>query len=132
MFKKSTVIAPKVGDQYVNVTGNANQMTSDQSLSNELYSSEGRSEVLESSNYLMPWDSSSNQNINGTNTINISGGTRDNGMWSQFLSEDLLNLPTSSSFPNYGATPYPPSKVVLVISFTHTTRKRWPLNYVNI
>lgn len=115
MFKKSTVIAPKVGEQYVNVTRHANQMTSEQSSSIELYS-EGRGEVLESTNYLMPWDTCSTQNVNGAPASYSSfpnSGTRDNGMWSQFSSEDLLNLPTSSSsFPNYGAIPYPPSKVL--------------------
>lgn len=116
------MIVPKVGEQYVNnVTRHANHMTSDQSSSIELYS-EGRDEVLESSNYLMPWDSNSTLTLNGgTNTFSNNGGdtTRDNnGIWTQFLSEDLLNLPTSSSsFPNYGSTPnYPPSKVLLVSS----------------
>lgn len=122
VFKKSTVIPPKVGEHCVNVTRHiANQITSDQSSSIELYS-EGRGEVLESSNYLnMPWDSSSTQNINGTSSININGGmtARDNGTWSHFLSEDLFNLPTSSSFPNHEAIPYPPSKVLLT-SFFHT------------
>ncbi|KAK7305645.1 hypothetical protein VNO77_43552 [Canavalia gladiata] len=115
VFKKTAVIAPKVGEHYVNVTSHANQMTSDQSSSIELYS-EGRSEVLESSNYLMPWDTCSPQNINGTTSVNINGGPRDiNGTWSQFLSEDLLNLPTSSSFPNYGNIAYPPSKVDIAL-----------------
>lgn len=123
VFKKTAVIPPKVGDQhYVNVLSHANQMTSDQSSSIdiEIYS-EGRGEVLESSNYLMPWDTcpSPNINIGSSLNININGGTkRDNnnnniGTWSHFLSsEDLLNLPTStSSFPNYGSMSYPPSKV---------------------
>ncbi|CAL5202791.1 unnamed protein product [Lathyrus oleraceus] len=121
IFKKNTVIVPKVGEQYVNnVTRHANHMTSDQSSSIELYS-EGRDEVLESSNYLMPWDSNSTLTLNGgTNTFSNNGGdtTRDNnGIWTQFLSEDLLNLPTSSSsFPNYGSTPnYPPSKVDIAL-----------------
>jgi hypothetical protein len=113
------VIAPKVGEQYVNnVTRHANHITSDQQSSSiELYSEGGRDEVLESSNYLMPWDANSTQNINGNNTFNNNGGmARDNGIWTQFLSEDLLNLPTSSSsFPNYASTPnYPPSKVLLL------------------
>ncbi|XP_057433984.1 NAC domain-containing protein 54-like isoform X2 [Lotus japonicus] len=118
VFKKSTVIAPKVGEQYVNVTRHANQMTSEQSSSIELYS-EGRGEVLESTNYLMPWDTCSTQNVNGAPASYSSfpnSGTRDNGMWSQFSSDDLLNLPTSSSsFPNYGAIPYPPSKVDIAL-----------------
>ncbi|KAJ1379305.1 NAC domain [Sesbania bispinosa] len=122
VIKKSAVIAPKVGEQYVNnnvSTRHANQITSDQSSASiELYT-DGRGEVLESSNYLMPWDTCSTQlNMNGTNNnnVNINGGTRDNGMWSHFLSEDLLNLPTSSSsFPNYGAIPYPPSKVDIAL-----------------
>ncbi|KAL9320227.1 hypothetical protein ACSQ67_012066 [Phaseolus vulgaris] len=114
VFKKTAVIPPKVGDQhYVNVsTSHANQIiASDQSSSiNELYS-EGRGEVLESSNYFMSMDTS--PNINGT-AFNINGGRRDNETaWSHFLSEDLLNLPTAStsSFPNYGSMSYPPSKV---------------------
>ena len=114
------MIAPKVGEQYVNnVTRHANHMTSDQSSSIELYS-EGRDEVIGSSNYLKPWDPSTSQNMNGTNTLNNNGGnvTRDDGIWTQFLSEDLLSLPISSSFPNYGSTPnYPPSKVLLVNFF---------------
>ncbi|KAH1160162.1 hypothetical protein AAZX31_11G217100 [Glycine max] len=127
VFKKTAVIPPKVGDQhYVNVLSHANQMTSDQSSSIdiELYS-EGRGEVLESSNYLMPWDTcpSPNINIGSSLNININGGTkRDNnnnniGTWSHFLSsEDLLNLPTStSSFPNYGSMSYPPSKVDIAL-----------------
>ncbi|XP_045826469.1 NAC domain-containing protein 86 isoform X1 [Trifolium pratense] len=120
IFKKSTVIVPKVGEQYVNnVTRHANHMTSDQQSSSiELYSEGGRDEVLESSNYLMPWDANSIQNMNGNNNFNNNGGiTRDNGNWTQFLSEDLLNLPTSSSsLPNYGSTPnYPPSKVDIAL-----------------
>lgn len=110
------MIAPKIGEQYVNnVARHANHITSDQSSSIELYS-EGRDEVIGTSNYLMPWDPSTSQN-NGTNTLNNNGGniTRDDGIWTQFLSEDLLSLPISSSFPNYGSTPnYPPSKVLLV------------------
>ncbi|KOM52809.1 hypothetical protein LR48_Vigan09g146800 [Vigna angularis] len=116
VFKKTTVIPPKVGDQhYVNVTtSHANQIiASDQSSSiNELYS-EGRGEVLESSNYFMSLDACPSSNIN-VNTFNINGGRRDNETtWSHFLSEDLLNLPTTStsSFPNYGSMSYPPSKV---------------------
>ncbi|CAJ1960753.1 unnamed protein product [Sphenostylis stenocarpa] len=119
VFKKTAVIPPKVGDQhYVNVTtSHANQIiASDQSSSiNELYS-EGRGEVLESSNYLMSLDTSSSPNINGT-TFNINGRTRDNETtWSRFLSEDLLNLPPStSSFPNYGSMSYPPSRVDIAL-----------------
>lgn len=112
------MIPPKVGDQhYVNVTtSHANQIiASDQSSSiNELYS-EGRGEVLESSNYFMSLDACPSSNIN-VNTYNINGGRRDNETtWSHFLSEDLLNLPTTStcSFPNYGSMSYPPSKVTL-------------------
>ncbi|CAL0308951.1 unnamed protein product [Lupinus luteus] len=112
IFKKSLVITPKVGEHYVNVTSHANHITSDQSSSIKLYS-QGR-EVLESSNYMIPWDTCSTQNIGGT-SININGGTRDNGKWSPILSQDpLLNLPTSS-FPNYGALPYPPSKVNIAL-----------------
>ncbi|KAG5093663.1 hypothetical protein JHK84_049251 [Glycine max] len=120
--KKTAVIPPKVGDQhYVNVPSHVNQITSDQSSSIdiELYS-EGRGEVLESSNYLMPWDTcpSPNINIGSALNININGGTRDNniGTWSHFLAEDLPNLPTSaSSFPNYGSMSYPPSKVDIAL-----------------
>ncbi|KAK7302040.1 hypothetical protein RJT34_12919 [Clitoria ternatea] len=117
VFKKTAIIVPKVGEQYANnvISSHGNQINSDQSSSIELYS-EGRGEVLESSNYLMPWDTCSSQNINGT-ALNINGGTRDNniGTWSHFLSEDLLNLPTSSSFPNFGTMTYPPSKVDIAL-----------------
>ena len=111
MFKKSTVITPKVGEHYVNVTSHPLPITSDQSSSIELYS-EGRGEDLDSSNYLVPMDTCSPLNMGNDTSLNINGGTRDHGKWSQFLSEDpLLSLPTSSSFPNYGAITYPPSKV---------------------
>ncbi|KAE9591303.1 putative transcription factor NAM family [Lupinus albus] len=111
IFKKSLVITPKVGEHYVNVTNHANHLTSDQSSSIKLYN-EGR-EVLEGSNYMVPWDTCSTQNI-GVTSININGGTKDNGKWSPILSEDpLLNLPTSS-FPNY-PLPYPPSKVNIAL-----------------
>ncbi|XP_027931539.1 NAC domain-containing protein 45-like [Vigna unguiculata] len=113
VFKKTAVIPPKVGDQhYVNVTNQI--IASDQSSSiNELYS-EGRGEVLESSNYFMSLDTCPSSNINVNTFNNINGGRRDNETtWSHFLSEDLLNLPTTStsSFPNYGSMSYPPSKV---------------------
>jgi len=114
VFKKTAVIPPKVGDQhYVNVTNQI--IASDQSSSiNELYS-EGRGEVLESSNYFMSLDTCPSSNINVNTFNNINGGRRDNETtWSHFLSEDLLNLPTTStsSFPNYGSMSYPPSKVI--------------------
>ncbi|KAE9594428.1 putative transcription factor NAM family [Lupinus albus] len=112
VLKKSLVITPKIEDHYANVTSHVNHLTSDQSASRiELYS-EGREEILESSNYMMPWEMHPPQNIGGTLVNNINGGTMDNGKWSHhFSSEDpLLNLPTSS-FPNYEALPYHPSKV---------------------
>ncbi|OIW14138.1 hypothetical protein TanjilG_21278 [Lupinus angustifolius] len=113
IFKKSLVVTPKVGEHYVNVTSHASHLTSDPSSSIELYS-EGREEVLENSNYIKPWDYCSTQNMGGT-SVNINGGTRDNGKWSPFFSEDpLLNFPTSS-FPNYGALPCPPSKVNIAL-----------------
>ncbi|KAF1895006.1 hypothetical protein Lal_00022502 [Lupinus albus] len=113
IFKKSLVATPKVGEHYVNVTSHANHLTNDPSSSIELYS-EGREEVLESSNYIKSWDYCSTQNIDGT-SVNINGGIRDNGKWSPFFSEDpLLNFPTSS-FPNYGALPCPPSKVNIAL-----------------
>ncbi|KAE9606074.1 hypothetical protein Lal_00025434 [Lupinus albus] len=107
IFKKSTEVIPKVGDQYVNVTSHANQITSDQSSSIELYS-EGRGEDLDSSNYLMSMDTFSPHNIGNKDPLNVN---EDHGTWSQYLSDDpLFSLPTSS-FPNYGVISYPPSKV---------------------
>ncbi|OIV95704.1 hypothetical protein TanjilG_01498 [Lupinus angustifolius] len=114
VFKKSLVITPKVEEHYVNVTNHVNNLTRDQSSNMELYS-EGREEVLESSNYMMPWEMRPTQNIGGTWVNNINGGTRDNGKWSHFSSEDpLLNIPTSL-FPNYEALPYHSSKVNIAL-----------------
>ncbi|CAL0301404.1 unnamed protein product [Lupinus luteus] len=114
VFKKSLVITPKVEEHYVNVTNHANHLTRDQSSSMELYS-EGREEVLENSNYMMPWEMHPTQNISGTWVNNMNSGTRDNEKSSHFSSEDpLLNLPTSS-FPNYEALPYHPSKVNIAL-----------------
>ncbi|CAL0317727.1 unnamed protein product [Lupinus luteus] len=107
IFKKSTTVTPKVGDHYVNVPSHANQITSDQSSSIELYS-EGRGEDLDSSNYLMPMDTCSPHNMGNEDNLNVN---EDHGTWSSYLSDDsLFTLPTSS-FPNYGAISYPPSKV---------------------
>jgi hypothetical protein len=104
VIKKSTVIVPKVGGQYSNLTSHANQITINQSPSVEQYS-EGRSEDLESSNYLMQ--------MNACSSLNINGGIRDHGNWSQSSYDQgpFLSPPTSS-FSNYGAITYPPSKVV--------------------
>lgn len=108
VIKKSTVIVPKVGGQYVNVS-HANQITRDQSSSIEHYS-EGREEDLDSSNYFMSMDTFSLHNMGNDNSLNINSGTRDLGTLSHFSSEDpLFNLPTS--FANYGAITYPPSQV---------------------
>jgi hypothetical protein len=104
VIKKSTVIVPKVGGQYSNLTSHANQITINQSPNVEQYS-EGRSEDLESSNYLMQ--------MNACSSLNINGGIRDHGNWSQSSYDQgpFLSPPTSS-FSNYGAITYPPSKVV--------------------
>lgn len=114
VFKKSTVIVPKVGGQCVNVTSHANQITSDQSSSIELYS-EGRGEDFDNSNYLRTMDTCSTQyNMGNETNLNINDRTKDHGKWSNFSSEDdypSFSLPTSSFTNNYGAIPYPPSKV---------------------
>ncbi|TKY56653.1 NAC domain-containing protein 86 [Spatholobus suberectus] len=114
VFKKTAVITPKVGGHCVNFP-NANQITSDQSSSIELYS-EGRGEDLDSSNYLMPMGNCSPHNVENETSLTINGGTRDHGEWSHFSSEDpsLFSLPTSS-FPNFGAITYPPSKVDIAL-----------------
>jgi hypothetical protein len=112
VIKKSTVIVPKVGGQYSNLTSHANQITINQSPSVEQYS-EGRSEDLESSNYLMQMNACSSHNMGSETSLNINGGIRDHGNWSQ-SSYDLgpFLSPPTSSFSNYGAITYPPSKVV--------------------
>lgn len=101
MLKKTAVIPQKVEGHYVDVP-NVNQITSDQSSSIELYS-EGRGEDLDSSNYFMPVDET---------PLTISGGTiRDHEKWSHVASQDpIFSLPTSS-YPNFGAIAYPPSRV---------------------
>ncbi|GAU30319.1 hypothetical protein TSUD_211760 [Trifolium subterraneum] len=112
VIKKSTVIVPKVGGQYSNLTSHDNQITSNQSPSVELYS-EGRGEDLESSNYLMQMNNScSPHNMGSETSLNINGGITDHGNWSQFSNDQgpLFSLPTSS-FTNYGAITYPPSKM---------------------
>lgn len=115
VIKKSTVIVPKVGGQYGNITGHANQITSDQSTNVELYS-ERRGENLASSNYLMQMKACSPHNMVNETSLNINGTTRDHGNWAQFSSEDpLFSLPTTSSFTNYGAITYPPSKVDIAL-----------------
>ncbi|XP_057442065.1 NAC domain-containing protein 54-like isoform X2 [Lotus japonicus] len=114
VIKKSEVIAPKVGAYCASITSQANQITSDQSSSIELYS-EGRGEDLDSSNYLMPIDTFSHHNMGNESSLNINSGTSHHGNWPPFSSEDsLFSLPTSS-FPNYGAITYPPSKVDIAL-----------------
>ncbi|KAL5129177.1 NAC domain-containing protein 86 [Glycine soja] len=116
VVKKTAVIPPKVGGHYVNVP-NANKITSDQSSSIELYS-EGRHEDLDSSNYLMSMDICSPHNMgNDQTSLTINSGmTRDLEKWSHFSSQDpLFSLPTSSSFSNFGAIAYPPSKVDIAL-----------------
>ncbi|XP_027368480.1 NAC domain-containing protein 86-like [Abrus precatorius] len=114
VFKKTTVITPKVGGHYVNATSHANQI-SDQSSSIELYS-EGRGEDLDSSNYLMPMDIGSLHNMRNDQTgFNINDESRNHEKLSHFSSEDpLFSLPTFS-FANYGAITYPPSKVDIAL-----------------
>ncbi|XP_028800607.1 NAC domain-containing protein 86-like isoform X2 [Neltuma alba] len=138
VFKKSAVISPKIEEQYVrsnhgNYHNQQQQMGSDQTSSsiNDFYS-EGRGEDFDSSNnYLMPLDHRHHhqsaymmQHPNGTtssfNNVNSSCGITSQHAnptsWSQFLSDDpLLSLPTTSSFPNYGAISYPPSKVDIAL-----------------
>jgi len=105
------VIVPKVGGQYGNIASHANHITSDQSPRVELYS-ERRGEDLDSSNYLMQMKACSTHSMVNETSLNINGTTRDHGNWSQFSSEDpLFSIPTTSSFTNYGAITYPPSKV---------------------
>ncbi|XP_073226605.1 NAC domain-containing protein 86 isoform X2 [Cicer arietinum] len=94
VFKKSTVIVPKLAHNL--------SITTDHS--------QGRGDVLDTSNYnFMPCHSTSTQNLHGLLTRD------NNSTWTQFLSDDLLNLPMSSSFPNYASTPYPPSKVDIAL-----------------
>ncbi|XP_015931793.1 NAC domain-containing protein 54 isoform X1 [Arachis duranensis] len=134
VFKKSAVITPKVDEEhhhhhhYVNANNHNNSshalpITSDQSSSMELYS-EGRGEDLDnSSNYLVPIDTTStlplNNMVMNNNNSDASFNSRDNnGKWSQFISEDpLFSFPTSSSsFANsYGSITYPPSKVDIAL-----------------
>ncbi|CAJ1970899.1 unnamed protein product [Sphenostylis stenocarpa] len=114
VFKKTTVIPPKVGGHYVSVP-NANQISSDQSSSIELYS-EGRDEDLDSPNYFMSTDTCSPQNVGSDTPLTINGvTTRGHEKWSHFSSQDpLFSLPTSS-YPNFGAIAYPPSKVDIAL-----------------
>lgn len=110
VFKKTGVITTKIGEQYVNsshVNANHQIMGSDQSSSIELYS-EGRTEDLETSNYLnMPLH---HNNINVANAC--ASAQRDEGNFSHLMSQHPFSLSnSSSSFPNYASIPYPPSKV---------------------
>ncbi|WVY91020.1 hypothetical protein V8G54_036534 [Vigna mungo] len=115
VLKKSAVIPQKVEGHYVNVP-NVNQITSDQSSSIELYS-EGRGEdLVDSSNYFMSVDTCSPHNVGTETPLTISGGTTmDHEKWSHFSSQDsIFSLPTSS-YPNFGAIAYPPSKVDIAL-----------------
>lgn len=110
VFKKNTVIAPKIEDnhQYCNVTSSSNQfINSDQS--SELNYSEGRCEEPESSNYSMPFDGFQSHLVHKDNSFDMFGGRRE-GKWSQFLSQDQA-FNSTPSFPSYTNIPYPPSKV---------------------
>lgn len=108
MFKKSTT-GPKIGEQqYPPITTNQ-LMTSEHSSSIDLYS-EGRCEDLESSNYPMQYDSCSSSMLTGSSQLDITTGTRTDGKWMQFLSEDAFNF-TPPPLPNYETVSYPPSKV---------------------
>ncbi|KAJ7964404.1 NAC domain containing protein [Quillaja saponaria] len=124
IFKKSTIITPKInGEHYVN----HHIINSDQqSPSIELYSEAGRCEDLESTNYLMTMDStclssSSVPNIGNTSALNMNIGTRD-GKWTQCSSQDQFNLP-NSSFSNYGAISFPPSKVDIALECARMQRR---------
>ncbi|WJX63893.1 hypothetical protein P8452_48726 [Trifolium repens] len=123
VIKKSTVIVPKVGGQYSNLTSHANQITSNQSPSVEQYS-EGRGEDLESSNYLMQMNACSSHNMGSETSLNINGGIRDHGNWSQSSYDQgpFLSPPTSS-FSNYGAITYPPSKMDIALECARMQHK---------
>ncbi|XP_041007611.1 NAC domain-containing protein 86-like isoform X2 [Juglans microcarpa x Juglans regia] len=113
VFKKSTT-GPKIEEQqYPPITTNQ-LMTSEHSSSiNDLYS-EGRCEDLESSNYPMQYDSCSSSMLTGSSQLDISTGTRTDGKWMQFLSEDAFNF-TPPPLPNYETVSYPPSKVDIAL-----------------
>ncbi|KAJ7960033.1 NAC domain protein [Quillaja saponaria] len=102
VFKKSTITTPKIAEQQHYVTTPTNQMTSEQSSSIELYS-EGRCEDLESSSYLMPMDS---------NCSSVPSNI-----------EDSYSILPNSSFSNYGAMPYPPSKVDIALECARMQHK---------
>ncbi|XP_050227889.1 NAC domain-containing protein 54-like isoform X2 [Mercurialis annua] len=116
VFKKSANI-PKIGDQYASTSNN--QMTSEHSSSVEHYS-EGRYEDFETSNYPMQMDTSSLPNVpTGSSPLHhhnhADHQSRDFGNWKQFLSDDPYSFSSSSSFPNSGPLPYPPSKVDIAL-----------------
>lgn len=85
VFKKSPVPVPKREMDYA---------TRADSSSIELYSDKRRCD--ESSDFTMPFDSSCSNEI-GSSHLNIS--------------EDTFNFATTTSFSNFGALPYSPSKV---------------------
>ncbi|XP_054794305.1 NAC domain-containing protein 54-like isoform X2 [Prosopis cineraria] len=136
VFKKSAVISPKIEEkQYQHHHYHhqqQQQMASDQtssSINNDLYS-EGRGEDhLESSNdyLMMPLDHHSSPsymhhpNVFHNNHVNYSCGITqhhvNNPSWSHLMSDDdpLLSLPPTSSFRNYEAVSYPPSKVDIAL-----------------
>ncbi|XP_004490776.1 NAC domain-containing protein 86 [Cicer arietinum] len=102
VIKKNTVIVPKVGGQYGNLTTHDNQITT---------VSQGRGEDLDSSNYLMQINTCSPHNIGNQISLN-----RDHGNCSHFSYDDpSFTLPTSSSFTNHGPIAYPPSKVDIAL-----------------
>ncbi|KAG6660012.1 hypothetical protein I3843_03G071100 [Carya illinoinensis] len=110
IFKKSTT-GPKIGEQYAIRT--TNQLTSEHSSSIELYS-EGRCDQdLESSDYPMQHDSFSPHMQTGSS--HELSGTRSDGKWMQFLSEDAFNFTPPAPFPNYGTVSYPPPKVDIAL-----------------
>ncbi|XP_045828943.1 NAC domain-containing protein 86-like isoform X1 [Trifolium pratense] len=120
VIKKNTVIVPKVGGQYSNLTSHAKQITSNQSPSVEVYS-EGRGE---SSNYLMQMSACSPHNMGGSETsLNFNGGISDHGNWSQFSYDQ--GLPTS--FNNYGTITYPPSKMDIALECARMQHRLPPL-----
>ncbi|KAF5457571.1 hypothetical protein F2P56_021663 [Juglans regia] len=112
VFKKSTT-GPKIGEQHYPPITTNQLMTSEHSSSIDLYS-EGRCEDLESSNYPMQYDSCSSSMLTGSSQLDITTGTRTDGKWMQFLSEDAFNF-TPPPLPNYETVSYPPSKVDIAL-----------------
>ncbi|KAG6716462.1 hypothetical protein I3842_04G049800 [Carya illinoinensis] len=114
VFKKSTT-GPKIGEQHYPPITTNQLMTSEHSSSIDLYS-EGRCEDLESSiNYPMQYDSCSSSMLTGSSLDIMRTGTRTDGKWMQFLSEDAFNF-TPPPLPNYETSvSYPPSKVDIAL-----------------